>query len=200
MKLKLSELQKTAFHEAGHAVLYHIFGHQLDYVRANENGEGYTKPRFSYLPTAFATTNTSCLVDKILQYGIICFGGYFAEFKAQKRNLDLFTICDIYRKTQNEYLDNDFGAIRAQMEIANDILGENLFDSEFFHLIGRRTQAILKKENVWKAIQSLSNAIMEAENNNLNEKEINSLLSQFNLTDRYGINISGVFNIKAKCS
>jgi hypothetical protein len=198
MKSQLNELQKTAIHEAGHAVLYYIFDNPLDSISANESGEGCTKPYNSYLPTAYATSHTIGLEQNLLEYGIICFGGYFSEFKVQRKQFDIFSIADVYKKSQHEYANNDFGDIREQMKIANTIKGSKLFDFDFFQMIGRRTTKLLSKKDVWNAVLMLSDALMHSEKGYLNGEQIHRILDDFDLVNKYKVNIKGVYSNKER--
>lgn len=188
-----NDINSVAIHEAGHAVIYHLLNHRIDYVEVNENGNGIVKCLI-YRPHSFA----DCL-DKLeiemYNYGLLSFAGYIAEYKFLNKNLDINHLYNIKDVTK----DNDFLKFKSEMKKVNKIINERKYSLKYFKYIFNETKELINNELVWNAIIELSNELIV--DNFLDTKKVHEILSKhiprdYSNSKVYGIPIDTSFMTK----
>ena len=89
---------------------------------------------------------------------MVTLAGYAAEFKYLKRRLPF----DLVFSSENEDTDkpiDDYSKIYAQIEQAHKLLGTDSYRWSFY-FSEVETRKIIRKKNVWKAIEALSNLML----------------------------------------
>ncbi len=152
---KRTLIELAALHEAAHAVVYYIHGYKVDYIKCDENGNGFTGHIDYVLPTHFSS-DPRPLEERINIFGLICMAGYFAELKANRKSLNIFDLGDIFYHSNID----DFEALKLQMYLANMIEKNEKYDFDFFCSIAKKTKKTLSNQKLWEAIQELSNALL----------------------------------------
>lgn len=183
--------KKTAsIHEAGHAIIYHIYGYNIDSITISENGSGMVNA-LSYKPTSNLTNpNMEILSKKLEIYGMICLSGYCAELKFKKIRLN--GLMHIIGSNEYNQIGNDIDSFRNEMHKANEILGKVYFDDLFFSLIQTQTRKLIGNKKIWEAILNLSEELINMETNILEGKKVHEILSKYL---KHGIRKNGYCNV-----
>lgn len=179
-------LKKIAsIHEAGHAVIYHLYGHTISSIEIADNGSGIVNCCV-HVPNSGIYNDDDSIYRRLDLYGILCLSGYCAELKFQK-----IPIRGRIRIVEDEVIfENDISTLeRLITEIFNK--PKNDFRSDFyFHLLQNQTKELIRKPKIWKAILCLSEELIMQENNTMDGEKAHRILNQY---VKFGIKKSEYF-------
>ncbi|MBP2284766.1 hypothetical protein H4V97_003084 [Flavobacterium sp. CG_23.5] len=146
----INEKKIASIHEAGHAIIYHIYGYNIDLISLTDDGSRMVNA-LSYKPTTdMINSDLNILWNKMDIYGMICLSGYCAELKFKNKRLNgLMTISN---PNKDLYLENDIDSLRNEMKKGNEILGKEHFNDLYFYFNQTDTRKFIGKKNIWNAI------------------------------------------------
>ena len=181
MKKKLTKneipLKKIAsIHEAGHAVIYHMFGHCISSIEIDENGSGIVNCSV-HAPNSriYGGTDYASIYKRLDAYGVLCLSGYCAELKYQKKPIR----GRIMILNENGSLDNDVSELESVISKLNNKPNNDFGTDLHFYLIQNQTKELIRKPKVWNAILNLSDELMKEENNSMDGDKAHKILNQF---------------------
>ena len=178
----------VAHHEAGHAVLYFLFGYKVKSITIDNDdvGSGFVDCT-TYLPTGYLPIMSSNdlqelfnydsgivkvnLAKDLKRYAMICIAGYVAEYKYLKKRMPYGIIC-----TDNP--ENDFSQVRNEVEKANRVLSEKKYNYLDINDWDKKTRRELNKPAVWESVLDLANMLLGKKNGIIYTDEIESILSK----------------------
>ncbi|WP_367752411.1 hypothetical protein [Flavobacterium sp. WC2430] len=172
----INEKKIASIHEAGHAIIYHIYGYNIDSITLTDDGSGMVNA-LSYKPTTdMINSDLNILFNKMDIYGMICLSGYCAELKFKNKRLNgLMTISN---PNKDLYLENDIDSLRNEMKKGNEILGDEYFDNSYFYFIQTDTRKFIGKKKIWDAIINLSEELMSSETSYFEGKRVHEILNK----------------------
>lgn len=156
----LDEKKTASVHEAGHAIIYHIYGYKINSITLSDDGNGMLHA-YSFKPThEMINSDLDTLTNRLEIYGMICLSGYSSELKFKNKRLNgLMTISNPDKESCTK---NDIDSLRNEMNKANEILEKKYYDDFFFYLIQSKTRKFISKKNIWNAILHLSEELMSS--------------------------------------
>lgn len=172
---KVTPLRKAAIHECGHALLYHLLGKDLEYLFAKPDGSGFCKA-VSRLPIAFKNNDDSILYQELFNYGLICFAGYTAEAMLMFGNLDFEKAYTAGSPTEGEYPDNDFGNFREQIDAMNRVVGNGLYNFEFFQTVSDAIFELMMQRPMLEGLFALYEVLLKTKGNLLQGMSAHQIL------------------------
>lgn len=174
----LSDEKKIAsIHEAGHAIIYHMYGYKINSITLTDDGSGRLNA-YSFKPThEMRNSDSDTLYNRMEIYGMICLSGYCAELKFKNKRLN--GLMTIINPNKESYPENDIDSLRNEMNKANEILGKKYYDDFFFSLIQTKTRKFMGKKNIWNAILHLSEELMSSENYYFEGKKVHEILNKY---------------------
>lgn len=194
---KISKLQErlTAYHEAGHALAFYLFGKKLKFITIIPDFEkdelGRTQPTEKpCIPFIRFTSAPSVLEARMdfEQLVIISFAGQAAEIKYRNRNsksaanisLGLFGRQIKLYSTEDPSLDGDFRAVRIYFAsfvyMKNGFSMEKAEEENYYEWLWFRTANIISQESSWNAIDALAQVLLEKKR--IEGKEAEEILSE----------------------
>lgn len=188
--MKLKPIELAAFHEAGHAVVYHILGRKLIYINAKVNGEGMCLP-LSDRPIYFERGHSKLLTTEMIELGLISFAGFVAEAKTQWGFIKPEVAFKLGEPVDGIFPYSDYGNFRSKLEFANNLSESNYFGYSFFEEMLAMTVKLFTARPVWMAAINLATALLESKEFSLSGDEIHSLLE--NEID-YGVGVERFLN------
>jgi hypothetical protein len=144
----------TAYHEAGHALIYSSLGYCIKSVTIDNTGNGRVNVH-SLMPTTFYSDEKT-LSNNMRDYAYKCLSGYSAEFKYRKmreRGIPQYT-------TSNSD-ENDFNRLWLEMWKANELLGRDRYNNWWLYFLYKETRKIIRGKQEWAAIEALANHIIQ---------------------------------------
>lgn len=165
----------TAYHEAGHALMYHSYGNKVQFMEIDDSGSGFVKCEM-FTPTAFCNVLSEGLQKDLFEYGVICLSGYLTEYYFQ--NL-LIPHSSFYEQFMSEQCTaNDFRCLKFEFDKANKICGYDRFGYEFFADILNKIWVMIEDRKNWTAISNLAESILQADENFLIGEKVHETLSK----------------------
>ena len=172
MKVKLQHtIEATVYHEAGHVAMAFYLGIKIQGITIARAGVGmaYYMMYFPAADCVMSSKKKRCKIDlnkldaKFRDFALVCLAGYTAEFMHLKMRLPYegLLIFDEYEDPDRPK--NDYSKLEWQMEKANQFLDSDRYDDVCFRKWNVETRKILRKENVWMAIEALSKYILSKE-------------------------------------
>lgn len=179
---KLSKYQErlTAYHEAGHALAFYLFGVKLKFVTIIpdfENGEyGRTQPAEKPFSPFIRFNNAPSVLDARIDFEqlvITSFAGYAAEIKYRHRksessaNMNLASVGNQIKLYSEEdpSVDGDFSHVRIYFEsfvyMRNGFSMEKSEAQYYYQWLWFRTAKIISQERSWNAIDALAKMLLE---------------------------------------
>jgi hypothetical protein len=173
----INEKKIASIHEAGHAIIYHLYGYKINSITLSDDGSGRLNA-YSLKPThEMINSDFDTLTYRLEIYGMICLSGYCAELKFKNKRLNgLMTISN---PDKESYTENDIDSLRNEMNKANKIFGKKYYDDFFFNLIQSKTRKFITKKNIWNAILHLSEELMSSETSYFEGKKIHDILNKY---------------------
>ena len=169
-------LKKIAsIHEAGHAVIYHMYGHCISSILIDDNGSGIVNCSV-HIPNSkiYGKTDNASINKRLNIYGVLCLSGYCAELKYQKIPIK----GRIKILNDNESLENDISKLESVIRELNNKPNNDFGTDLHFYLIQNQTKEFIRKPKVWEAILSLSDELMSEENNSMDGDKAHEILNQ----------------------
>jgi hypothetical protein len=173
----IDEKKIASIHEAGHAIIYHIYGYKINSITLTDDGSGRLNA-YSFKPThEMRNSDSDTLNNRLEIYGMICLSGYCAELKFKNKRLNgLMTISN---PDKESYPENDIDSLRNEMNKANEILGEEHFNDLYFYFIQTDTRKFIGKKKIWDAIINLSEELMKAKTCYFEGKKVHEILNKY---------------------
>ncbi|TXG36722.1 M41 family metallopeptidase [Seonamhaeicola maritimus] len=174
-----NELKNTAYHEAGHALIYYLLGRNIIFINANEDGTGICKVNPSFKPRYYTSNSLDEHEAEMLEWGMICLSGYASEIKMMGKKHDIRGLFEDFYLEEEEEPESDSECLIYEMEEINKIIGKKHFDIEFIIKAWDKTNEIINKPDAWDAIIMLSNKILDSENNFLWGPEVEEIFNKY---------------------
>ena len=176
-KLEISSRKIASIHEAGHAIVYHMYGHNISAIKIDSDGNGIVSCIIHTPTSGIYDFEGSAIYRRLEIFGMICLSGYCAELKFQNIRIGgILTIKDSDSKVPQN---NDIAALRKEMEKINEIKQDNICNDMYFYLIQEDTKKLIRKRNIWNGIINLSEEIMNSENNYLEGEKVHEILNKY---------------------
>lgn len=172
-------LKKTAYHEAGHALIYHLLGRKIMSIQANEDGTGICNVSISFKPRFYAANSIEGHEAEMLNWGMKCLSGYAAELKMMGIEHDIKGQFENLHLDEEDEPESDSECLVDEIREVNNIIGEEYFDIEFIINAWEKTNDILNKPDAWDAIKRIANKIMDSENNFLSGTEVVEIFKKY---------------------
>lgn len=174
-----NNLKNTAYHEAGHALIYFLLERNITYMKANEDGTGICSIDFSFKPRFYKNNSLEGHEEEMLKWGMICLSGYASEFKMMGKKYDIKGQFEYFYLNEDKEPESDFECLVDEIEEINRIIGFEHFDNEFIINAWEKTNEIINKPDSWDAIITLANKIMDSENNSLLGQEVVKIFNKY---------------------
>ncbi len=161
--------RRTAYHEAGHAVMHVIFYDKILFAQLNEweaveglNGFVRTRDEKPYMVCQHEHQQRRYIESRIL----IDMAGVVAQYLYPAQKVDWYDLSDLFDMDVQEqsYSGQDFGRVYEQLEIlaaeyssTND---EMFFDSYERFLLAT-CRHILQQPPIWKAVKTIAEKLLE---------------------------------------
>jgi hypothetical protein len=176
-KCKISLRKIASIHEAGHAIVYHMYGHNISSIKIDSDGNGFISCVIHTPTSGIYDFEGSDVYKRLEIYGMICLSGFCAEFKFQNIRIGgMFTIKNSDSKVSQN---NDVADLRKEMEKINEIKHENICNDMYFYLIQEDTKKLIRKRNIWNGIINLSEEMMNSKNNYLEGEKVHEILNKY---------------------
>jgi len=167
-------LKKIAsIHEAGHAVIYHMYGHNISSIEIDDYGSGIVNCSV-HVPYSGIYNDNASIYQRLDIYGVLCLSGYCAELKFQKIPIR----GRIKIINDNKSLENDISKLESVINEINNKPNNDFGTYLHFYLIQNQTKELIRKPKVWNAILSLSDELMKEEKNSMDGEKAHKILNQ----------------------
>lgn len=180
--MKTNKIKLAAYHEAGHALIYHILGQKIKYIAIEESGDGFCAIEYGYKPSHYVTSDKSTLEKEMSYWGLKCLSGYVSEFKISDRMLNFRVYCEGFQLKDDVGPQTDFEDLLYEVKNVNNILGEECFGLESLCSVWGATINIIHEPDSWKAIKMLSTAILSSRDNYLQGSVVHGILDKFDFS------------------
>ncbi|GEM_PF-6145623 len=175
--MKLKQIELAAFHEAGHAVIYHILGRRLRYISAETNGEGMCMP-MSDRPIYFEDGYSDLLHNEMRELCLISCAGFVAEAKTKWGYVKPEIAYKLGEAVNGIFPDSDYGNVRQKLEFANNLSKSDFFNYTFFEEMHKMTVKLFEKSIVWLAAIKLGGKLLDSKDVSLTGDEVHAILEE----------------------
>lgn len=176
-----NNIKRAAYHEAGHALIYHILGHRIKYIYIDDSGDGFCAINYGYKPSYYIK-NKETLETEMFYWGLKNLSGYVSEFKLSDTMFDFRGFCERFQINDDVEPQTDFEELLYEAKNVNNTIGKECFGLEFLCSEWGATIDIIHEPNSWKAIKMLSKAIMLSEDNYLQGSDVHEILDKFDFS------------------
>lgn len=184
-KCEISLKKIASIHEAGHAVVYHLYGHNILSIEIDDNGSGIVNCSVHVPYSGIYNDNTS-IYQRVDIYGVLSLSGYCAELKFQKIPIR----GRIRILEDDEILENDISKLERVINEINYKPKSDFGRDLYILLLQNQTKELIRKPKVWNAILNLSDELMKEKNNSMDGKKVHEILNQY---VKFGLNKTAHF-------
>ncbi len=196
MKPNPNTLEVVAHHEAGHAVMQHMFRLYIKDIHIKHDGNGVVNMRntppsleMDCIPPEMRESYMNQFNKQMKRYAMVLLAGYCAEFRFLKRRMPYGITCT------TDAPDNDFNKIRDEISKANEILGNAAYGEMHMFFWDKATRKEIRKPQAWEAITGLANALLKSKAGYLSGDAVYLILSKYLTTDLNEKYHHGVFEL-----
>ena len=177
----ITESKKVAYHESGHALIYHLLGNRITYVEINEFGLGSCRISSGYKPSHYTTSDKSEHETNMLHWGLRCLSGYASECKMAGKDFSIRQLYEDYYLEESYEPENDMGSLIDEINKVNAMIGEEYFGIDFVCSAYQRAIEILHQPKCWRAVEKLSGELMQSEDGIVMGIRVHDVLGEFEL-------------------
>lgn len=174
---KIDLIKATCYHEAGHAIVYHMLGIPIERIEA-QYGNGLVMAKFVRPSYSLNKATKETLFKQLEAYGLVCLSGYCAEMKFQGKRLRGIMVIN----NGSPGNDNDLDCLLKEINIAEQTLNTNGKGSVadfYFAQLQQRTRRLIGTQKVWKSISELAEMLYSSEDRILLGEESHQLIDKY---------------------
>lgn len=169
----------AAYHECGHALIYYLLGHDVLSLSVDSDGTGFCESH-TYRPSQLILNDPNNHEKFMLNFAMKNLSGYISEHKSVNQIFDINKFKQVPKVEVNEP-PTDAQDLMTEMDLVNRIFKKEHYGFEFLKASYDATCEIINKDNCWRAIEGLTEELVESKSNSLEHDAIHKIFDSFNL-------------------
>ncbi len=166
-------LKTTAFHEAGHAAIFHLLGNDIGQVYIRENGSGSVESLRIRPHQVCLLINKYDPVEVLNRYGLECLSGPVAEMKFLKRRIH-----GPFIPVASNSKDGDVECFYSEMDNYATHLKIELNQHKTTWNVQQTIIQIFKSKRIWNAVKTLANELCSQKDYQLDGDDVHYILEK----------------------